>query len=237
MKQWQHDQLQILLTIDSKKKVVNQLTKIANSLGFDYCAYGLRSLTPVSRQRVVMYNNYPIAWQARYQENNYLTVDPTVQRCARTSLPIIWSDDLFTKTRELWEEARSFGLRVGWAQSIHDANGYIGMLTLARSGEPLSEKEIKDKYQDFHWLTLIAHIGISSHIITKLTPDNESLLTGREVETLQWTSDGKTSCEISQILGISERTVNFHINNAVEKLAVTNKLAAAVKASVLGMLY
>jgi LuxR family transcriptional regulator len=52
-----------------------------------------------------------------------------------------------------------------------------------------------------------------------------------------WTADGKTAGEISQILGITERTVNFHVNNAMAKLGTTNKLAAALRAAVLGLLY
>jgi len=40
----------------------------------------------------------------------------------------------------------------------------------------------------------------------------------REVETLTWAARGKTSAEIAQILGLSKRTVDFHIDNARVKL-------------------
>src|SRR5690242_11325659 len=36
-------------------------------------------------------------------------------------------------------------------------------------------------------------------------------LTDREIETLTWSARGKTSNEIAQILGLSKRTVDFHI--------------------------
>jgi DNA-binding CsgD family transcriptional regulator len=71
----------------------------------------------------------------------------------------------------------------------------------------------------------------------KLAPETQVALTSREKEVLRWTAEGKTSYEISQILDVSERTVNFHVNNAVAKLGTSNKTQAAVKATALGMLY
>lgn len=55
-------------------------------------------------------------------------------------------------------------------------------------------------------------------------------LNGREVEALTWAARGKTSAEIAQILGLSKRTVDFHIDNARNKLGVTTRTQAAIKA-------
>jgi DNA-binding CsgD family transcriptional regulator len=41
---------------------------------------------------------------------------------------------------------------------------------------------------------------------------------------------GKTSVEIAQILGLTKRTVDFHIDNARNKLGVTTRTQAAIKA-------
>jgi DNA-binding response OmpR family regulator len=53
----------------------------------------------------------------------------------------------------------------------------------------------------------------------------------REVETLTWAARGKTSAEIAQILGLSKRTVDFHIDNARVKLGVTTRTQAVIKAA------
>jgi DNA-binding response OmpR family regulator len=53
----------------------------------------------------------------------------------------------------------------------------------------------------------------------------------REVETLTWAARGKTSSEIAQILGLSKRTVDFHIDNARVKLGVTTRTQAVIKAA------
>jgi DNA-binding response OmpR family regulator len=56
-------------------------------------------------------------------------------------------------------------------------------------------------------------------------------LAKREIETLTWAARGKTSAEIAQILGLSKRTVDFHIENARAKLGVATRTQAVVKAA------
>src|SRR5690606_5249058 len=51
-------------------------------------------------------------------------------------------------------------------------------------------------------------------------------LTTRELSCLQWASIGKTSWETGMILGLSERTVNYHVHNACRKLGVHSRQAA-----------
>lgn len=59
----------------------------------------------------------------------------------------------------------------------------------------------------------------------------EVALNGREVECLTWSARGKTSPEIATILGLSKRTVNFHVENACRKLNVSTRTEAVVKAA------
>jgi DNA-binding NarL/FixJ family response regulator len=56
-------------------------------------------------------------------------------------------------------------------------------------------------------------------------------LSDREIEVLTWAASGKTSAEIAKILGISKRTIDFHIDNAREKLGVKNRTQAVIKAT------
>lgn len=55
-------------------------------------------------------------------------------------------------------------------------------------------------------------------------------LSEREVETLTWSARGKTSDEIAAIIGLSKRTVDFHMDNARAKLGVATRTQAVVKA-------
>ncbi|WP_298014524.1 helix-turn-helix domain-containing protein [uncultured Castellaniella sp.] len=55
-------------------------------------------------------------------------------------------------------------------------------------------------------------------------------LTAREHDCLYWASQGKTSWEMGRILGITERTANFHIANSCDKLGVRSRQAAITQA-------
>ena len=51
-------------------------------------------------------------------------------------------------------------------------------------------------------------------------------LTPREGEILNWIMQGKSTWDISTIINISERTVKFHIDNAIKKLGAVNRAHA-----------
>lgn len=53
----------------------------------------------------------------------------------------------------------------------------------------------------------------------------------REVESLTWAARGKTFGEIGEILGLSKRTVEFHLENARRKLGVATRTQALIKAA------
>jgi DNA-binding CsgD family transcriptional regulator len=60
--------------------------------------------------------------------------------------------------------------------------------------------------------------------------ERQILLSARELDCLKWTAEGKTAWEASVILGITERTVRFHLNAAREKLQCTTTAQAVAKA-------
>lgn len=68
---------------------------------------------------------------------------------------------------------------------------------------------------------------------TSLRVNNAALLkqelglTERESEVLYWIANGKTNREVAEILGMSPRTVNKHLEQVFPKLGVENRTAAA----------
>lgn len=55
-------------------------------------------------------------------------------------------------------------------------------------------------------------------------------VTGREAEVLLWIAQGKSNRDIGEILGLSPRTVNKHLEQIYQKLGVENRASAAVVA-------
>ena len=229
MESWQEDLLSAFLIVQDEYQLFEVVKSTASKLGFDYCAYGMQSPLSIAEPKTIMLNNYPQAWQQRYVEQQYVKVDPTVQHCMVSLKPLVWSSQ-YTHTqaeKDFWEEARSYGLNVGWAQSSRDFIGTRGMLTLARSSDQLSEKEQKAQYTNMYWLTQTVHSSIAKIVNDVEFSQFNLYLTNREKEVLRWTAEGKTSAEIAQILGVSERTINFHLSNSMGFVAQRFEMQSA----------
>jgi len=77
----------------------------------------------------------------------------------------------------------------------------------------------------------ISIIALSrSEVASSGTGWNPPQLTAREGEVLLWVSRGKTNRDIADILGMSPRTVNKHLEHIFEKLGVETRTAAAAAA-------
>jgi LuxR family transcriptional regulator len=208
----------------SAECIFAHVAEAARRLGFEQCAYGVRRPLPLARPRILLLNNYDPRWKQRYLDAKYLGIDPIVAHGGRSVEPVVWTDDLFRGCAQMWDEARAFGLAVGWSQSCFDAHGTGGMLSLARSHERITPAELHAKQPALRWLVNVAHLALSRAL---LAPDLPApVLTEREEEILRWTADGKTSLEIAQILHLSVNTVNHHIKHALPKLGAATKAAA-----------
>lgn len=237
MLKWVENVLKASINSKSEQEFFDEILCAAQSIGFEYCAYGMRLVLPAASPKHFLINNYPEQWCVRYGEMGYVEQDPTVVHGARSCQPLVWSDEVFASAPQLWDEAQNAGLRVGWAQASPTRNGIAGMLSLARSGEPFTEIELEEKSMHMRWLTSIAHMGFlrlvdARRIMSPLAQE----LTDREKEVLRWTAAGKTIPVISEILLISPDTVRFHTRKALEKLNVANRAAAVAHAAYFGLL-
>lgn len=209
--------------------------------GFDKFIYAARIPTSLVSPNYIFINGYPQEWRDHYVEQDYLRIDPTVSHCFSKTTPIYWEHIVNTACKEnknvdkLFAEAGSLGLQNGISFPIHCIHGESAMFSMAVN---LSTDKSRDIIKE---TVALAHLFVTYvHEAVVRVPDNglvaqvNAQLTSREKECLLWTTEGKTSWEISQILNISERTVVFHINNAVKKLDVVNKQHAVARAISLG---
>jgi LuxR family quorum-sensing system transcriptional regulator SolR len=235
---WREDSGNTLMSAVTEEEFSLVLSRIARELGFEYCAFGRRMPLPISNPKVYMVNNYSPEWQKRYQQENYVAIDPTVAHAMKSAQPLIWTEALYQTNPAFWEDARVHGLKAGWGQSAFDASGATSLLTLARSNEMLSPAEVRKNAANVAWLVQCANQGMANLIQARPAQAQARpvVLTSREIEVLRWTADGKTSSEVGQIMNISERTVNFHVNNSLEKLGTVNKTACVAKALMLRLL-
>jgi len=97
-------------------------------------------------------------------------------------------------------------------------------------GRQLGADDYVTKPIDFDVLTTIINARLAGVARSELWPKLVQL-NDREVETLTWMARGKTSAEIAQILGLTKRTVDFHIDNARTKLGAATRTQAVIKAA------
>jgi DNA-binding NarL/FixJ family response regulator len=97
-------------------------------------------------------------------------------------------------------------------------------------GRQLGADDYVTKPIDFDMLNVIINARLAGVALTEVWA-NFIVLHEREIETLTWVARGKTSAEIAQILGLTKRTVDFHLDNARIKLGATTRTQAAIKAA------
>jgi len=236
MQTWKLDQLQTLTGGEDVNFLNRSVVELVRGLGFEHCSFGVRTHTSVMHPRFIMLSNYPQQWQAKYIASDYISIDPTVSHCHRSLMPVLWHEDLFAQVPSFWEEARSYGLHHGWAQSAQDLRGVESMLTLSRSNESISSLEFYTKAGQISWLCNLLHTVMAEKLLSSVNPLPPSHLSAREVEILKWSAEGKTASETALILNLKTRTVNFHMANVIKKFGVANKTAAVVHAALKGLL-
>jgi DNA-binding NarL/FixJ family response regulator len=88
-------------------------------------------------------------------------------------------------------------------------------------------------------LVYVAQIGADEHLLRLIEGESgddqallkqKLLLTEREAEVLLWIARGKSNRDIAEILGLSPRTVNKHLEQIYSKLGVENRASAAALA-------
>jgi DNA-binding NarL/FixJ family response regulator len=115
-------------------------------------------------------------------------------------------------------------------------------LEAAQNGKPGSKTPAMASFPDNEQLRLqyMGKLGPNEFLLRLAKDSSASIpaqfsselgLTTREGEVLSWLSKGKTNRDIAQILGLSPRTVDKHLEQIYAKLGVENRTAAAAIAA------
>lgn len=131
------------------------------------------------------------------------------------------------------EHANSFELYQGvTAGVVSEQEGAASLFSFA--GPSMAESSRHSAVLEY----LIPHFHLALMRVASHSSLNDFVLSTREREVLDWMKEGKTSWEISQILHISERTVNFHVQNILSKLQASTRghaIALAMQRGLIGL--
>ena len=97
-------------------------------------------------------------------------------------------------------------------------------------GRRLGADDYVTKPIDFELLVAIIKARLAGVARNEIWPKSIQL-SEREIEVLTWVARGKTSADIAELLTLSKRTVEFHIENARTKLNAGSRTEAVIKAA------
>jgi DNA-binding CsgD family transcriptional regulator len=178
--------------------------------------------------------NYDAEWLELYTVKGYYQIDPIVRENFLHFSLQRWTNTFikYPIPRNFIFHAMDFGLKDGYTTGNRNPSGRRGSI-FTISGDSI---EFCSRSA-----TIMELISPHMHeallrIISRQIQNTFSELSEREKEILRWIGQGKTSWDIGLILGISVHTVNFHINNIMQKFDVTNRLHAVAIAVQLGLI-
>lgn len=189
--------------------------------GVDYLTKPINTEELVARMQVHLSN-------ARLTSSAWQALDTTGQHLfsASTAGTVGWATPqtyaLFAKAKasRSWQETELARQLHRWLRHAPQAQGTLPLTGLEL---PLTVAYVQDMGNDDHLLKLQEQSRIPGDVLLK----EKLKLTSRESEVLYWISNGKTNREIAEILGMSPRTVNKHLEQIFPKLNVENRTAAA----------
>jgi len=168
-----------------------------------------------------------------YTKHKLHSSNPISQLSLKSDLPQIYVYERIPRTysakeNKLYELITSFNWKSGMSIPVHGYGGALGLITLNHRKHEVDPAVIQATIDYLNpWLF---QFNAWSRELLESTLAGE-LLTQREIECLQLVSKGKTSKEIAQILCITKRTVDFHVNNATQKLGGNSRSQAASQLS------
>lgn len=165
--------------------------------------------------------NWPADLLNLYDQERLLAKSPVFRQLRTTTRPFhVDTVKLGGEHGPLFER---FGMRHGLWLPVHNASAEMGAIGF--SGEtPPTPLDIVELF----WIAVAVYDQL--HAIGLKTMPAREVLTEREAACLTWTSAGKTSAEIAEILGLSEHTVNHYLNRVTRKLDAVNRTQAVAKA-------
>lgn len=233
------DYLQIVLTIQNARtdsEVLAIVRDLAQRHGYDcFIASGLPS-RGTSVKPFVLASEWPKEWFDRYIGHQYNEFDPVALRCFGADTAYYWSDVRISEDdamgHRVMNEAREFGLVEGLCVPVRTADGMQGCISFGG-------RHIDDSPKTrplLHLIALYAYGALSFMQSMRRREDAKSL-GPREIEVLRWTARGKTADEVGKILGITHRTVSFHLSEASVRLGTLNKTHTVAEAMRFGLLH
>lgn len=223
-----YSQYEALLAAEHLDALQQQAQAIVARLGFGgflYCSIKHRS-KPKALPDICVLSSHAPALVQRYQTQHCHQYDPTALHIQQHPYPIAWGRHTFegARAKAMYRFARQYGLRSGAVFPVSSA--HVGLAHFSYACNQNIEQalpRILAAMPHGQLLATFVHQAASRlwHLQACTPPQHG--ITERERTCLRLAAQGLRDNQIAQQLGITPRTVLFHLGNARQKLGADNR--------------
>lgn len=192
-----------------------------------------------SRTEYVSVGNTPQKFLEASRDPEYAKRDPVHQRLMSQATPLIYDQEFYVRAGagELWEMIAPFGYRTGIAVGVHMPGHRRFLLGMDREDAlPNDPVKLNRLIADLQLFAIHAQDAAGRLLVPSEAEHLKPKLQPRQIEILKLTMQGKSAWVVGTLLGISENTVNYHMKQAFQRLDVSTKQQAVLKAMDLGLI-
>ncbi len=188
--------------------------------GIAYCG---SNFDQIQDEKALLVSTCPLKSMTQHIKPQFFWDDPVLQQSFESFLPLDWHtiDNKDSKIIDYFRyQVENRSSMQGMSFCLRGCGSEKGALLVASYCEYNYWISISQKMAShFQLICYYLHDRIQK---IKEASSPKITITKRENECLYWASLGKTAGETACILGISERTVRFHLNASKQKLNATN---------------
>ncbi|TPJ18929.1 LuxR family transcriptional regulator [Mesorhizobium sp. B2-7-3] len=229
------DFIDALETAHDEAGLKSAAERLAARLGYRWFAY-----LGFSEPALKVLSSYPSSWAQQYVERRYEVIDPIVQTARSTQRSFQWDRrtlrTALASQQRFFAEAAKFGIHSGATVPIRGGFGRFAAFTLAGNRDASLEVRSTEVMDTLQLAGLYYHAHVYAKLQLGLTRLADAPLTQRERQCLSWAARGKKMPETAKVLGITTRTVVFHLENARSKLGASTVAQAVAEAAHRGLI-
>lgn len=176
----------------------------------------------------IPWSEFPRGYLDTYKSLQWDSIDPVVQHVQTARGPFRWSEThsggSFTRKQlQFFEQCRELGVHSGITIPMRGPARETDLISLS-----FRERGIPASDRSAYVYMLCVQYWLKYCEFTDRRAPTAVCLTAQELECLRWCKEGKTNWEIGEILSISQKTVEFHVGNAMRKLGAGNRITAVI---------
>lgn len=221
--------------IESKDEFIVRIEEVLLLCGVEKFSYVYIPLSLSEVSEVYIFGNYDKSWVDIYKKERFYRKDPVILESSKSSSPFFWDKvpDKIKKDSKIFDLAHDYGIEKGFSIPVHEPGSGFGSIHIPAELKDMNfESRIKKSIYALRLLSVMAH----HYLFEEAMSGCHISFSKREEECLYWVSQGKTYIETAVIMGITERTVKFHINSMANKLNVVNAKQLIAKAMAMNLM-